>query len=373
MKRSLPAGNAMTAPSRFSFYSNVLPFLAGLVFLAANTPASAQTHIQITTSAGTPCVATTDIDGVTLVAGSTDLKATGVTFVPAGCGAASQPPAPSSTNNLTLAATATNSAAPFTYTINWNVSNATACVGTVTSGAPANVTGWGTFSGPFNGAASAPISISAPGSYALTLTCSNAGNAANLVSPTLVLSPQAGGGGTGSCSGPAGLTRVTYTDVYYGAYPANVRQGVNAQEWGALWGHFNPTDAELAWPARNGSQPTLISFRQNSYLAAHFKTGASTVPYGFFLFPFLAAPSMDMAISTTCGDFTATPSGCQATAGSSGGNLVSWTFATNNPTKCILQPNTDYWVNMKYTDPNSTSVCGGGASICPLPTALQTN
>lgn len=359
----------MTDPRPSLFHSRALPLIAGLALFAATTPASAQTVIRITTAGGASCVATTDPRGLTLVQGSTDLQATGVTFVPAGCGAVTLPPAPTSTNNLVLGATATSVTAPYTYTISWNVSNATTCVGAVTSGTAANVTGWGTFNGPFNGATSAPISITTSGTYGLTLTCSNAGNPTPLVSPMLTLSPQ---GGAGSCAGPAGLSRIVTSDVYYGALTSNIRNSVDLQEWGHIWGHFNPTDSEALWPGASGSQPTLINFQPTSYLAAHFRTGSPTGPNGphsgFFLFPFLSAPSMDMTISTACGDFTGPPAGCKATAGSPGGNFVSWTFATNNQTKCILQPNADYWVNMKFTNP---STCPVGAQYCQLPTALQ--
>ena len=52
---------------------------------AALTPASAQVTLHLTTAQGSECTVTTDAQGLTLMQGSTDLKATGVTFSGAAC------------------------------------------------------------------------------------------------------------------------------------------------------------------------------------------------------------------------------------------------------------------------------------------------
>lgn len=175
----------------------------------------------------------------------------------------------------------------------------------------------------------------------------------------------------GACVNPPGLTRVTTSSISYGVYPTPVRPNVDVREWDNIWGHFGATDPVQPWPGFNGSGPTLRNFARTHFLAAHFRTGATTTPFGFFTRPFEGALAMDMTIATTCGRFTAPP-GCVATnIGLPGNTLVSWTFATGNPLKCILRPNTDYWVNIKYHDPDSTLGCAAGSPVCPLPTLVQ--
>ena len=358
----------MTASSLFAFFSRPLAFASFALLLAANAPANAQTTIRLTTTQGLPCTAVTDANGLTLVPGSTDLQATGVTLTGAGCGGGSA--TPTSPNGLALVATPAAPTAGVAFSVAWQVSNATSCVGTVTGGAAANVSGWTQVSSPTSPRS---VTISTAGSYTLVLTCSNGANPITLTSPPLSLVVGSGGGG-GACTVPGHpeLSQIVTSDINYGAYPTPVRTGVDVREYDNIWGHFNATDPVVPWPGRNGSGPNLKSFLRTNFLAAHFNTGSDTTRYGFWTAPYTSFLAMDMTISTTCGDFTDAPAGCIATNVAAPGNtLVSWTFATNNQTKCILQPHTDYYVNVKYHDPNSNAGCSAGTQNCVLPTLIQ--
>lgn len=357
----------MTASSLFAFFSRPASLIATFaLLLAVNAPASAQTTIRMTTTQGQPCVAVTDANGLTLIPGSTDLQATGVTLTGAGCGGGDS--TPTSPNGLALVATPAAPTAGVAFSVAWQVSNASSCIGTVTSGSAGNVSGWTQVNSPTSPRS---VTISAAGLYTLTLTCSNGANPVTLTSPPLQL-VVGGGGATCTVPGHPELSQITSSDINYGAYPTPVRTGVDVREYDNIWGHFNATDALVPWPGRNGSGPNIKNFQRTSFLAAHFHTGTDTTRFGFWTAPYTSFLAMDMTVSTTCGDFTAAPSGCIATNVAAPGNtMVSWTFATNNQTKCILQPNTDYWVNVKYHDPNSNAGCAVGVTNCVLPTLIQ--
>lgn len=336
--------------------------IAGLILIAAAAPANAQTTIRMTTTQGLPCVAVTDANGLTLIPGGTDLQATGVTLTGAGCGTQGAPP-PTSPDGLTLTATPATPGAGVAFSVSWQVSNASTCVGTVTSGTAANVAGWTEVS-----TATSPrsVTISAAGTYGLKLTCSNAGNPTNLVSPTLPLSV-----GDGSACTSPGLTRLVTSDISYGAYPFPVRPAVDVREWDNLWAHFTATDGAAPWPGRSGSGPNITQFGRHDFVAAHFRTPAASTAIGFFSYPeSFPGPNIDMKISTACGDFTpntANPACLATNVFSSGVSFLYWNFTGGSPNfKCQLQTNTDYYVNMKMTDPNSPVECATGSPICPI-------
>jgi hypothetical protein len=172
----------------------------------------------------------------------------------------------------------------------------------------------------------------------------------------------------------AGLTRINLSDITYGPYSHPVRYAVPVTEYNNIWGHNTATDGTTPWPGISGSGPVLQDFTRRNFLAAHFRTGADTTRTGTLYTTYAATLDIDLAISTQCGDFTYVPPGClRRDVSRNGGLLASFTFATNNVTKCALQPNTDYWLNMKYSDPNSTTGCAAGAEYCPLASVLQLN
>lgn len=161
-----------------AFARSVSPRLASLsgallliVGMAGSAPVIAQTTVRMTTPQQTECVAVTDAQGLQLVAGSTDLQATGVTLTGSGCGtpasfgAAVSAPGTATTGNafdVTWSATSdatvcTYGGSPTTGTSGWNFGQ-TACTSSATCA----------------GTHTVPVTASAAGNYNFAVTCTNA-------------------------------------------------------------------------------------------------------------------------------------------------------------------------------------------------------
>lgn len=131
----------------------------------------AQVTIHMTTAQQAACDATTDASGVSLVPGSTDLQANGVTLSGGGCGGSGSTDFQAS---VTAQATAT---VGIPFTVTWSASPAAStCVyGAPTSG----VTGWPAGTVACQDSASCgtshqvPVTISTAGSYNFSVTCTN--------------------------------------------------------------------------------------------------------------------------------------------------------------------------------------------------------
>lgn len=172
---------------------------------------------------------------------------------------------------------------------------------------------------------------------------------------------------------PDGSTRTlqTRSNVTYGVYNAPLRYNVDLSEWDSIWGHGNATDGVTPWPGVGGSAPVLRQFKRGSYFGAHFKTGAAFGINAFFTNPSgVGGPNVTMAISSACGDFAKrlpTPGCVKSDVPTSDETMVLWKFTPKNPTgSCNLQPYTDYFVNMTFTDPASTVECAKASSTCLL-------
>jgi hypothetical protein len=175
--------------------------------------------------------------------------------------------------------------------------------------------------------------------------------------------------------------RLLRSDVTYGPiHPTQInppRLGIDATEWDAIWGHASATDDVSSWPGKSGSAPVLRNFMRTSFVAAHFRTpagaSATSTLKGFFTYPLdWNNPNADIAISTRCGDFSpnAANPGCVATNVSASNEiLLFWKFSPGNGSDfCILQPDRDYFVNIRLTDPTSRLRCDPlyGVGNCPL-------
>jgi hypothetical protein len=182
----------------------------------------------------------------------------------------------------------------------------------------------------------------------------------------------------GTCNGPAGLTRITRSNVTYGAVGSSARINVDLTEWNNIWGHGTNADAVTPWPGVNGAGPVIRTFARRGFLAAHFNTGSHGVPtFGVIAYASnIGGPDVDIRISRTCGDFsadTANPA-CLVQAASDDSPAIRWKFgAGNTGSYCNLTPNTDYYINVKYHEPASPIECPVGASACPFYTVNNGN
>lgn len=397
--------------------------------------AGAQVNLHLTTTQQTNCDATTDAAGLSLVPGSADLQATGVTLTGAGCGGGSADFAAS----VTAPGTAT---VGIPINVTWSASEAASIC---TYGTPASgASGWPSGTAACAGAAcagshSVPVTITTPGTYNFGITCTNstgfaqssavvAGGSSSPPSPNnFVLTVPAIGTtgspfqvswavtGATSCSGSASVNGSSvnlpgWTDVtsptsprtatasIAGLYtlgmtcsnsfgsvtslPATItiqqgdtscpagrqtvgnlfyppsqtlRNNVDLTLWDNIWGHNSTTDPVVPWPGFPGSNPVIKNFDKTQYVAAKLHVPADLGYQGFYKnISYNGGPNLTMSISETCGDFTPTQSACLREDIPSGDQgMVYWRQATGTNFYCHLDANTDYYVNIKLTDPTA--------------------
>jgi hypothetical protein len=319
--------------------------------------ASAQVTIHLTTTQQTNCDITTDASGLRLVAGGTDLVATGVTLTGTGCGGGGGGPTP---NNFPLSVVPAAPLSGVPFTVSWAVTGATSCAGSASlNGSSASLSGWSDVTSPVS-----PRTVTATnaGTYTLSLICSNASGSVTSQPTTVVV-----GQGTGDTCPAVPRTRAQISDIHYLPETSgpHVRHNVILTEWDNIWGHISENDDVTTWPGVAGTSPTIWTIPKTSYVAAKFHVGTTTptlsghytnVNYG-------QGPNLDMAISQACGDFAPAQAGCSVTdVPSTGAGLVYWRMINPSNFWCQLSPNTDYFLNVQFHDPNTTGPGCTGAT-----------
>ena len=114
----------------------------------------------------------------------------------------------------------------------------------------------------------------------------------------------------------------------------------------------------------------IADFGKYTYIAAHFyvPSGTPVTWLGWIVHTeYNYGHNLTAAISTSCGDFSPSAQACYVES-VSGLNLVPW--RTNSGNFCRLQPNTDYYLNLRMTNPDEpSSTCSHGAEVCAVGTA----
>ena len=350
-----------------AFRSIVHAFLLSAAALAAMPAANAQVTVHLTTVQGSNCDVTTDAQGLTLVPGGTDLRATGVTLTGTGCGTGTPPPRPSP-DNFALNAPASASVG-LAFPVSWTVTGATACTGSASlNGNSISLSGW---TNSTSETSPRQVTATVAGIYTLSLTCSNAVGSVTSLPAIVVVS----GGTSDNC--PAG--RQAVADI---CYNYNLGTGcalsTDITRFENIWGRTQPTDSPLPFPGVNGFA-IIKNFdkTQGSYIAAKFTVpagGLSPTLSGLFshgeTYP---GPNLTMSISQTCGDFSPTSSICLRSNINGGGILTKYknsAIPDGTVVACPLAPGQTYYVNIKAYNPAQTSSdCSG--NICR--TTVQNN
>ena len=318
--------------------------------VASVSTASAQVTLHLTTPQQTTCTVTTDAQGLSLVPGTTDLQATGVTFSGPACSGVA-PPTPA---NFALSAPATvNTGSAFA--VNWNVTGATSCTGSATlAGNSTTLAGW-----TDSTSATPPRSVTAPvdGTYVLTLSCSNTGGSVTSLPATVVAST---GGGSDNCINPQ--NRLMTSNIAY-VPSSGTRTGVDVTSWDNIWGHSTASDTAVSWPGRHDSQPSILSFDRNKYIAAKIVVPpGQTASYGWIVHTeYNYGLDLTTSISTTCGDFNPANPLCKTVA-TSGMNLTPWRVGGTN--FCPLLPGQTYYFNVRNNIPGSGLSCTAAQARC---------
>jgi hypothetical protein len=398
--------------------------------------AGAQVNLHLTTTQQTNCDATTDAAGLSLVPGSADLQATGVTLTGAGCGGGSADfaasvsapgaatvgipinvtwsasddasictygtPAsgasgwPSGASACTGAACAGSHSVPVTITtpgtynfgitctnatgfaqsgavvaggsssppspnnfvltapaigttgssfqVSWAVTGATSCSGSASvNGSSVNLPGWTDVTSPTS---PRTATASVAGLYTIAMTCSNSFGSVTSLPATIAIQQ-------GDTSCPAG--RQTVGNLFYPP-SQTLRNNVDLTLWDNIWGHNTTTDPVVPWPGFPGSNPVIKNFDKTQYVAAKLHVAANLGYQGFYKnISYNGGPNLTMSISESCGDFTPSQSACLREDIPSGDQgMVYWRQAAGTNFYCHLEANTDYYLNIKITDPAAT-------------------
>lgn len=177
---------------------------------------------------------------------------------------------------------------------------------------------------------------------ALILSASLLGTADVVFSDTFDLSPD-------TC--PDSSIRASRSDIRYPTTGNSLRYDVDLTLFENIWGHSNNSDSAVAWPGRNGSGPALLNFGKSQYVAARFHVppGITTTSSGFYGYAtYYSGPPVELAISTTCGDFQPANPACVSTR-SAGESFGKWRIVPSTQ-NCPLAPDTDYFVNVRLVD-----------------------
>lgn len=171
-----------------------------------------------------------------------------------------------------------------------------------------------------------------------------------------------------SISTPTGnLTLRRISDIWYLPGSGHVRHNVDVTSWDNIWGHINELDALLLWPGASGASPTIRSIGKTEYVAAKFHVPGdvlSTLNGTFKHVLYGGGPNVDATISRTCGDFDTLEPGCWIHDDPANDEaMLRWRLSSGNRFYCHLDANTDYFLNIRFTDPHTTGPdCNG--SIC---------
>lgn len=158
---------------------------------------------------------------------------------------------------------------------------------------------------------------------------------------------------------PDSSIRATRSHIRYPTADNSLRYDVDLTLFENIWGHINNSDSAVLWPGRNGSGPALLSFGKSQFIAARFHVppGIVTTSSGFYGYAtYYSGPPVELAISTTCGDFLPANPQCVSTRGA-GEAFSKWRILPSAQ-NCPLAPDTDYFVNARLVDASPESCSG---------------
>jgi hypothetical protein len=148
------------------------------------------------------------------------------------------------------------------------------------------------------------------------------------------------------------------SDIIYLPNTGHVRRNVNITDFNNIWGHIDELDGITLWPGIPGASPTIKTIGKTEYVGAKFHVPAFTPPTvsgSFKHVMYSGGPRLDFSISRFCGDFHPEEDGCSVTGAAADDNaMVHWRVSAGDHWHCGLQPDTDYYVNIRFTDRATT-------------------
>ena len=157
-------------------------------------------------------------------------------------------------------------------------------------------------------------------------------------------------------TGTLSLRRMS--DIWYLPGNAHVRHNVNVTDWDSIWGHMTELDGQMLWPGAPGASPTIRSIGKTEYVAAKFDVPADVLPTLSGTFKHVmygGGPNIDATISRTCGDFSTLQPGCWVHDDPANDvAMLRWRVNSGNRSYCSVQPGQTYFLNIRFTDPQTT-------------------
>ena len=156
--------------------------------------------------------------------------------------------------------------------------------------------------------------------------------------------------------------RVVRSDISYAIGSAGTRHNVDLTAFENIWGHSTDTDPTMMWPGRPGSSNIIEEFDRYGYVAAKFHTppGMPITLFGMFKnVQYPTGPNLDFSISQQCADFYPLQAGCLGTRYQRRRRRAPGMANSLSSYFCVLQPDTDYFVNMRLSTPDNDPMCRG--------------
>lgn len=158
-----------------------------------------------------------------------------------------------------------------------------------------------------------------------------------------------------SPNGPLGYRRTS--DILY--LPNGVRHTVDITEFDNIFGHIDALDDLTDWPGVPGASPTIKTIGREEYVGAAFHvpfTAPSSLWGRFKHVIYSGGPHIDVSISRTCGDFDPVDPYCQAKdVDNDDSFFMTWRVSAEMFHACTIEPDTDYFLNVRFTDPHENS------------------
>lgn len=157
---------------------------------------------------------------------------------------------------------------------------------------------------------------------------------------------------------PNGLLNLRYiSDLWY--YPAGTRHGIDVTDFANIWGHIDALDGLTEWPGVPGASPTIKTIGRREYVGASFHVPADALPTLTGTMKhvmYWGGPPIDVSISRTCGDFDPVEPYCSAYDRPANDNaMLRWKLGNAQRSYCHIEPDGDYFLNIRFSDPNASS------------------
>jgi hypothetical protein len=165
------------------------------------------------------------------------------------------------------------------------------------------------------------------------------------------------------------LTLRSTSDILYLPGTDHVRRNMDVTQWNNIWGHIDEFDDLMLWPGVPGASPTIRTVGRTEYIGASFHVPIDALPTLLGRFKHViygGGPKVDATISRTCGDFETRDQGCWVRNWVNNDDYtLLWRVSSANRFYCHLDPGADYFLNIRFSDPQTTGPDCHGAT-CQL-------